>query len=130
MRKLKKIISVGMATVLLIGSLFALSGCNILNKRTKWYNDKTLEREGLKGLPKPNFKYKGHHNTSRSIDGDITEEAFNAYAQELLDYMDENIEYFGTEGEYITNPNGWNPSKRFVNCERKLENYTNKYINT
>ena len=127
MKRMKKLLSVCFAVILLLGTLFSMAGCNILDKRTKFYNEKTLEREGLVGLPKPNFKYKGHVNMSCAIRGTITEENFSTYAQELFTYMDKNFEYLGVGGEYITDPHGWNPSNRFINCERKLENYRSEY---
>ena len=122
MKKLKKIVSVCLTIILLLGMLFSMTGCNMLNKRTKWYNERTLAAKGLEGLPKPDFKYKGHDNWARSIDGNITEEAFNDYAQELFTYMDEKFEYLGTAVDDL-GYDMFKPSNRFVNCERKLENY-------
>lgn len=122
MKKIKKLLSLWVLFILLIGTLFGATSCMKVDNKTKWYNEKALTARGLENLPKPDFEYKSHNGIAYSITGKINEEAFYTYAQQLLDYMNGKHERFGTGGEAIS-PDSMSPTYRYVACERALENY-------
>lgn len=123
MKKIKKLLSLWVLFILLIGTLFATASCMKIDEKTKWYSEKSLATTGLENLPKPNFEYKDYDGIEYSIDGRINEDIFHTYAQQLLDYMDGKYERFGTGGEVISNPTSLSGIYRYVECERELENY-------
>ena len=108
--------------ILLIGTLFGVASCMKIDKSAEWYSEETLADRGLENLPRPDFQYKGYYGMSYRIDGMITENNFDLYAQRILDYMNVKYENFGTVGEAIE-PNSNSPKYRYVECERELENY-------
>lgn len=119
MKKIKKIFTIGLAVLL----IFCVASCMKIDKTTKWYSEKALTTTGLENLPKPNFEYKGYDGMEYSIDGKISEDVFYTYAQQLLDYMNDKYDCFGTSGEAITNPSDSSPMYRYVECEKELKNY-------
>ncbi len=129
MKKLKKLLTISLSVLLMLCMSISLVGCKVLDKKTKWYSEKTLSWGCLENLPKPTFQYKGYDSTLRYIRGNIIENDFQQYAQQLLDYMYDKFEYLGTSGEWLQEK-GWNPDCQFVRCGRNLEEYRKEHKNT
>ncbi len=129
MIKIKKLLTIGLAFLLMLCMSVSLVGCKDFDKRTKWYSKDTLSWGCLENLPKPTFQYKGYNSTLREIKGNIAENDFYQYAQQLLDYMYNKFEYLGTSGKWLQE-DGWNPNCQFVRCGQKLEEYRKEVKNT
>ena len=129
MKKMKKLLSIALSVLLMLGVCFSLVGCKLIDKRTKWYTTKVLTNCALENLPKPDYSYKGHNDVYRQIDGDITETVFHQYAQQVFSYMDNKFERLGAEGEWLGKPGLYDQDRQFVSCERKLENYRSDITN-
>ena len=123
MKTIKKLLTIGLALLLMLCMSVSLVGCKDFDKRTKWYSKDTLSWGCLENLPKPTYQYKGYGSTLREVKGDITENDFQQYAQQLLDYMYGKFEYLGTSGVWLQDPDTWNPNCQFVRCGRNLEEY-------
>ena len=129
MKKIKKLLSIGLAVLFVFCMSVSFSGCKDLDKKTKWYSEKTLSWGNLENLPKPTFQYKGYDPVLRCISADIMENDFQQYAQQLLDYMCDKFEYLGTSGVWLQE-DGWNPDCQFVRCGLNLEDYRKEKKNT
>ncbi len=129
MLKIKKLLTIGLAVLLMLCMSVSLVGCKDFDKKTKWYSEKALSWGNLENLPKPTYQYKGYYSTFREVEGDITENDFQQYAQQLLDYMYNKFEYLGTSGKWLQE-GGWNPNCQFVRCGQSLEEYRKEYKNT
>ena len=86
MKRIKKLLTIGLACLLMLCMSVSLVGCKDFDKRTKWYSKDTLSWGCLENLPKPTFQYKGYNSTLREIKGNIAENDFYQYAQQLLYY--------------------------------------------
>ena len=130
MKKIKKLLTILLAVLLMLCMSVSLVGCKDFDKKATWYSEKALSWGNLENLPKPTYQYKGYDSTSREVKGGITENDFQQYAQQLLDYMYGKFEYLGTSGVWLQNPNVYNPDCQFVRCGRNLEEYRKEQKNS
>ena len=98
-KMMKKLLTIGLSVLLMLGVCLTSVGCKLIDKRTKWYTAKVLTNCALENLPKPDYNYKGHNDIYRQIDGDITETVFHQYAQQVFSYMDNKFERFDERHE-------------------------------
>ena len=121
MRILKKFILFCLVCVFMFGSCVGLSSCKTGSFWTGWFKRSELHAVGLDNLPKPDFDYVSSRRVSRDIHGNITEDEFETYAEELLQYLGARFEVMGTKGKSLYDMYGC--KYEFVSCEKKVENF-------
>lgn len=119
---MKKLLSIILAIVLSLGVCMSFSSCaNIISEKDGFFRKSTLKDAGLSGLSKPNFVYKT--SSGPTLCGDIEQDEFDRYVQEVFTYLTDKYDYIGVAGVEYSNFFGGAGKYKYVECEQELSSY-------